>query len=151
VTASWRSGASAYRMELHQMFPQDYRPSPLIFRILGIRTWKQIRGVCFSVGGLSTAEEDRHRRQKCIPDSTKRLGQGFEPGPSSTKKILKQPPGVPAPSVLRRLRLRTLRLPKKFPRDTFSPLQAPGKGNRCLLRRVVIACSWFMALFRGQP
>jgi hypothetical protein len=45
------------------------------------------------------------------------------------KEKLRPQPEVPAPKIPRKLHLRTLRLQRKYPLDTFAPFRAPGKGN----------------------
>jgi hypothetical protein len=47
----------------------------------------------------------------------------------SAKQKLKPQPEVPAPHIPRKLHLRTLRLQRKYPLDTFAPFRASGKGN----------------------
>jgi hypothetical protein len=126
ATALWRSGASAYRMEpgtAPDVFPRLPTP-PIEIQNTRHTNLKEFCGVCFSLGGVSTAEEDECRRRKCILDSTKQLTPtALKHARSSTKKIIKQSQEVPSPSVSRKLHLRILRLPKKFPHDTFSPFR----------------------------
>jgi hypothetical protein len=73
------TGASAYRMELHQMIPENTGPTRLDSKYSAYEPEMKSVEFVFSVGGLSTAEEDQDREQKCILDSTKQLAHCSEP------------------------------------------------------------------------